>query len=172
MGLRFRRSIKIAPGVKLNIGKKSMGVSVGGKYGGVSLNSKAGARVRASAPGTGLSYSAKIPEGNKRAVKSSNTAAADSYYRLNYTPPNKTYTDKPTGKTYKVCGNILIVISVLMFALSILLAFLTVIGGVVSALFAVFLFFAGRYYKKKADEQASGSLEHVEQQATFRRNEH
>ena len=31
MGLRFRKSIKILPGVKLNLGKKSAGVSVGTK---------------------------------------------------------------------------------------------------------------------------------------------
>ena len=49
MGLRFRKSVKIAPGVKLNIGKKSVGVSVGGKHGGVSFNSKTGARARISA---------------------------------------------------------------------------------------------------------------------------
>lgn len=60
MGLRFRKSIKIAPGVKLNLGKKSAGISIGGKYSGVSVNSKTGVRVRASAPGTGLSYSAKL----------------------------------------------------------------------------------------------------------------
>lgn len=56
MPLRFRRSIKIAPGIRLNIGKKSVGVSAGGKYGGVSYNSRTGARARVSAPGTGLSY--------------------------------------------------------------------------------------------------------------------
>lgn len=57
MGLRFRKSIKIAPGVKLNLGKKSAGISIGNKYGGVSYNSKTGARARVSAPGTGMSYS-------------------------------------------------------------------------------------------------------------------
>lgn len=46
MGLRFRRSIKVAPGVRVNVGKKSVGVSVGGKYGGVSVNSKTGTRAR------------------------------------------------------------------------------------------------------------------------------
>ena len=60
MGFRFRKSIKVAPGVKLNVGKKSVGVSVGGKYGGVSVNSKTGTRARVSAPGTGLSYTSKI----------------------------------------------------------------------------------------------------------------
>lgn len=60
MGFKFRKSIKLAPGVKLNLGKKSVGVSVGGKQGGISYNSRTGARARVSAPGTGLSYSAKI----------------------------------------------------------------------------------------------------------------
>lgn len=67
MGLRFRRSIKVAPGVRVNVGKKSVGVSVGGKYGGVSVNSKTGTRARVSAPGTGISYSAKIDTKTKSA---------------------------------------------------------------------------------------------------------
>lgn len=66
MGFRFRKSIKIAPGVKVNLGKKSVGVSVGGKYGGVSVNSRTGARARVSAPGTGLSYSKKIGKSASR----------------------------------------------------------------------------------------------------------
>lgn len=60
MAFRFRKSIKLAPGVKLNLGKKSVGVSVGGKYGGVSYNSRNGARARVSAPGTGLSYTTSL----------------------------------------------------------------------------------------------------------------
>ena len=60
MGLRFRKSIKIAPGVKLNLGKKSAGINVGGKYGGVSYNTKTGVRGRVSAPGTGISYNTSL----------------------------------------------------------------------------------------------------------------
>lgn len=60
MGFRFRKTVKIAPGVKINFGKKSVGMSVGNKYAGVSVNSRTGARARVSAPGTGLSYSTKI----------------------------------------------------------------------------------------------------------------
>ena len=60
MGFRFRKSVKIAPGVKVNFGKKSVGMSIGNRYAGVSVNSRTGARARVSAPGTGLSYSTKI----------------------------------------------------------------------------------------------------------------
>lgn len=60
MGLRFKKSIKVAPGVKINLGKKSAGISLGGKYSGVSFNTRSGTRARVSAPGTGISYSTKI----------------------------------------------------------------------------------------------------------------
>ena len=56
MGTRFRKSKEILPGVKVNLGKKSVGISVGGKLGGVSVNSKGDVTKRVSAPGTGLSY--------------------------------------------------------------------------------------------------------------------
>lgn len=70
MGTRFRKSIKIAPGVKLNVSKKSVGVSVGNKFGGMSFNSKNGARTRASLPGTGISYGEKVGSSSKsNAVK-------------------------------------------------------------------------------------------------------
>ena len=39
MGLRFRKSIKIGNGAKLNINKKSVGLSVGGKGARYSVNS-------------------------------------------------------------------------------------------------------------------------------------
>jgi predicted metalloprotease len=70
MGLNFRKSVKIADGVKLNIGKKSAGVSVGGKYAGASFNTKSGARVRASLPGTGLSYTKSLNSIGKKSSSS------------------------------------------------------------------------------------------------------
>lgn len=66
MGLRFRKSIKIAPGVKLNLNKKSTSISFGGKHGGVTVSSKRGASYRVSAPGTGLSYTGKIGGSSKK----------------------------------------------------------------------------------------------------------
>lgn len=71
MGLNFRKSIKIADGVKLNIGKRSAGVSVGGKYAGASFNSRSGARVRASLPGTGLSYTKSLNSVGKKSKRKS-----------------------------------------------------------------------------------------------------
>lgn len=63
MGLNFRKSKKIAPGVKLNVNKKSMGVTLGNKYVRHTVNSKGRSRTTVGLPGTGLSYT-KI-HGNK-----------------------------------------------------------------------------------------------------------
>lgn len=52
----MRKSFKIAPGVRLNVGTKSAGISVGGKGLRYSVNSKTGSRVTVGIPGTGISY--------------------------------------------------------------------------------------------------------------------
>lgn len=79
MGLNFRKSVKVADGVKLNVGKKSAGVSVGGKYVGASFNTKSGARVRASLPGTGISYTKSLNSiGKKSSSKSKSKSKKNS----------------------------------------------------------------------------------------------
>ncbi|MCJ8013389.1 DUF4236 domain-containing protein [Paenibacillus sp. KQZ6P-2] len=65
MGLRFRKSIKIAPGIRLNVSTKSTGISFGGKGLRYSINSRTGSRITASIPGTGLSYSATSRSGRQ-----------------------------------------------------------------------------------------------------------
>lgn len=61
MGLNFRKSFRIAPGVRLNVGKKGISsISVGGKGARVSVGKK-GVRSTVSAPGTGFSYSSYQP---------------------------------------------------------------------------------------------------------------
>jgi len=52
---RFRRSIKIFPGVRWNIGKKSTSVSVGGRGAHYTVGTS-GSRTTVGIPGTGLSY--------------------------------------------------------------------------------------------------------------------
>ena len=77
MGMKFRKSVKLAPGVKLNIGKKSVGVSFGNKYGGISMNSRTGTKARVSAPGTGLSYTTKV--GNSKSSGLSNASSTTAH---------------------------------------------------------------------------------------------
>lgn len=56
MGFRFRKSIKIAPGVKFNINKKSVGMTFGTKGAHYTVNSKGTRTKSVGIPGTGLSY--------------------------------------------------------------------------------------------------------------------
>jgi len=56
MGLRIRRSMKIAPGVRMNIGKKGVGLSLGNKIVRCNLNPSGRQSVTFSLPGTGISY--------------------------------------------------------------------------------------------------------------------
>lgn len=56
MGMRFRKSIKLSGGTKLNLSKSGVGISTGVKGFRVSKNTSGRSRVTASLPGTGLSY--------------------------------------------------------------------------------------------------------------------
>jgi hypothetical protein len=59
MGLRFRRSIRIAPGLRLNVGLKSASVSIGRR--GINYTAgTAGRRFTVGAPGTGLFWTTKV----------------------------------------------------------------------------------------------------------------
>lgn len=81
MGWRFRKSIKILPGVRLNFNKNSTSVSIGSKRSGITINSKTGVTARTSIPGTGLSYSEKISSGKKSTpAKKRNTPTAKGIY--------------------------------------------------------------------------------------------
>lgn len=61
MGFRFRKSLKIAPGVKLNIGKKGItSVSIGKRGASVNINKK-GTRSNIGIPGTGISHTSYTP---------------------------------------------------------------------------------------------------------------
>lgn len=56
MGFRFRKTLKIAPGVKLNVSKSGISTSIGGN--GLTINLKNGqSKTTVGVPGTGLSYS-------------------------------------------------------------------------------------------------------------------
>ncbi len=60
MGFRFRKSIGLGKGVRLNIGKKTVGLSVGKRGLRLSTNSKGQSRVSAGIPGTGLYWTESL----------------------------------------------------------------------------------------------------------------
>lgn len=69
MGLRFRKSVKILPGVKLNFSESGASVTVGKR--GMSANfSSRGTRTTVGIPGTGLSYTSYSRKSHTPKVKS------------------------------------------------------------------------------------------------------
>ena len=55
MRVRFRRSFRVIPGVKINLNKKSVGVTVGRRGMHYTVNSKGQKTASVGLPGTGLS---------------------------------------------------------------------------------------------------------------------
>jgi hypothetical protein len=55
MGFRFRRSIKIIPGIRLNVGKRGISTSLGIRGAHVTVG-KTGVRNTVGIPGTGMSW--------------------------------------------------------------------------------------------------------------------
>lgn len=136
MGFKVRKSMKIAPGVRLNVGKKSSGISVGGKYGGVSFNSKTGARARVSAPGTGVSYSTKIGSTSKKtSTKKSTTHNTENNNQTSSKP------QKLASKvSYKIAYVLFMILAILCFILGVAIAegaafFIIAIVSIVLCLF-------------------------------------
>ena len=104
MGLRFRKTISLFPGVRLNLSKSGVGVSAGipGLRG--SINSSGRVTGTASIPGTGVSYvKTKKIFGNKKTDKKSDTKSKASSKKATKAadaePAAKSKTSKKTAKT-------------------------------------------------------------------------
>lgn len=78
MGLRFRRSIKVAPGVKINLNKKSVGVTFGTRGAHYTVNSKGKKTTTVGLPGTGLSYTTSSGGGTSKKTTKNNSPDINS----------------------------------------------------------------------------------------------
>ena len=98
MGFRFRRSMKILPGVRLTVGKSSVGISAGVRGARVSLNSSGRVTTSAGIPGSGLywteSKSLKKKKAKSKAPRSVSSSRVEEtivddevYVEDVYTPP-------------------------------------------------------------------------------------
>lgn len=66
MGLRFRKSLNLGGGIKVNFSKSGIGYSAGGKGFRVTKTAKGTTRTTAGIPGTGLSYVKEIRKGKSK----------------------------------------------------------------------------------------------------------
>jgi hypothetical protein len=61
MGFRFRRSIRLLPGVRLNFSRSGVSTSLGVRGASVTVGRR-GVRANVGLPGTGISYSTRLDE--------------------------------------------------------------------------------------------------------------
>ena len=108
MGLRFRRSFKLLPGVRINLSKGGISTSIGPK--GATINVGGGGKVKATmgVPGTGLSYSAtsqSVPD-NASASSGSRIVTASQTIRVadETDGPDVTYALGPDEVVYRIAA--------------------------------------------------------------------
>lgn len=82
MGLRFRKSVTLCKGVKLNFGKTGMSVSVGGKGYHKTINTKGQVTTSVGIPGSGIYYTDTKRLGGNRQVNTQRNVQ-NQYYNQN-----------------------------------------------------------------------------------------
>jgi Protein of unknown function (DUF4236) len=78
VGFRYRKSFKVAPGIRMTVSKSGIGYSAGGK--GYRVTKRADGRIQQtlSAPGTGFSYTTTSGRTRQRTSRSSSVSASPS----------------------------------------------------------------------------------------------
>ena len=136
--MRYRKSIGMGKGIRLNVGKGSLGISAGGKGAHVSVNSKRGVTTSVGAPGTGVSYFKTTGWGSKSKADSTrgyepdtDLKALDDDTDTGYTPSYHRPTQPSQTGGIKPPSNKLVKIAVWAIILSV---FTIVFAGLYSFL--------------------------------------
>ena len=114
--LRFRKSIKILPGVKLNLNKKSASVTVGSKGMHHTVSTNGNTTTSVGIPGTGLSYvetKSKKKKGKNAEITEPETTSNSYNTNLEYALPKETKMKKPKKQKKKIIISIIIGILIL-----------------------------------------------------------
>ena len=136
MSYKYRRkSIQLLPGIKLNLNKRSTSITVGGKRSRTTINSKGVKTHSSKVPGTNITRV-------KRSYPESHNASK-SHYSSNQNRPHKMY----SPKTYRVCGIILIITSILLL----ICGFITISsGGVLFIILGLFFIVPGYFWSRNS----------------------
>jgi tetratricopeptide (TPR) repeat protein len=86
MSLRFRKSMKLMPGVRLNFNKDSVGMSFGVPGARYTINSKGRRTVSTGIPGTGLYNVETLSSGRKKTAPAQQSTSAEETF-VPYDPP-------------------------------------------------------------------------------------
>ena len=163
MGLRFKKSVKIAPGVKVNLNKKSTSVTFGTKGYHKTYSSTGRKTTTAGIPGTGLSYSETESVHAKKKASTSNKNQ-NNVSTINI-PKENTYSNplsKYSPKALRTYANILYILSTILIIMCLLLLLVVPVAGVIGIAFGIFIIFIGKKYKRIAREKESeGTINYI-----------
>lgn len=148
MSLRFRKSIKVAPGVKVNFNKKSASVTVGGKRAHITKNTAGRTTTSVNLPVKGLSYvdvktnkkpgnAPVAPEGY--AVSASVAPAKEPVQKV------KIIAAEPPAVGTGILGGIIVIAGFFLSGSS-------VVGGIIIALIGACLIYATIDHKRHPDK--------------------
>lgn len=170
MGLRYRRSVKIAPGVKVNFNKKSASVTVGGKGFHVTKNSNGRTTTSVNLPIKGLSYT------DTKSSTSKQKNSTGHGRNVSSAPTSHVSTAKPTPKPKEkkaIAQSVLLdpptagiaIVGVLIIVVGFFVSGMSVPAGIIIALFGAYFIYIYILHKKHPD---SGKYISAEQLARWR----
>ena len=134
MGMRFRKSINLGGGARVNISKSGIGGSIGGKGYRYTKKANGGTRNTVSIPGTGISY---VKESGSKSKKKSAEVKAIPQERIENHVEFAFF-----WIIYRVMGFI-------TFPLGLLLLLVEPLTGICSIGLSVIFYFSGNHFKKK-----------------------
>lgn len=164
MGIRYRKSIKVAPGVKINFNRKSASVTIGGKGFHKTFNSNGQTTTSVNLPVKGLSYTDK--KGRKgRSSSYAPTACYENSRSSSYAPAahyknTGNVVKAPAPKEKKVTAKAVIpdpptvdvaVIGFFIIVAGFFLSGSSIPAGIIVALFGASCIYAYIAYKKNPD---------------------
>jgi hypothetical protein len=130
MAVRFRKSINIGGGTRINLNKKSIGVSAGVKGARITANSNGRKTGTVGIPGTGL-YSTTVVGKSKSQSNKPNNAIGEDREAIDNVANNS-----------KSASLILKVVAPVLFILSLILTLAVPAAGVIGMVIGVVLFLA------------------------------
>lgn len=127
MGLRFKKSFKIAPGLKVNVGKKSSSVTFGGKGAHYTVNSSGKRTSSVDIPGTGISYVSTSGGRSKRTNSQRSTSSAHS--NMSSPSPNRNTNHNSKNKKASTARMIMFYLSFIFFIFASLIGLILIINA-------------------------------------------
>ena len=134
MGMRFRKSINLGGGARVNISKSGIGGSIGGKGYRYTKKANGGTRNTVSIPGTGISY-----------VKESGSKSKKKSAEVKAMPQERIENHVEFAFFWIICR----VMGFITFPLGLLLLLVEPLTGIFSIGLSVIFQFGGNRFKKK-----------------------